>query len=467
MKKLLPVLFLLLLAGTIRAQFTNAVVDTLTNNSIREEVNNRCFAIDDNNVLHVIFLRENPTMGWDIYYRNRDVNGNWSAESLINDQPGYNPSLSVNRFTGLPAVVYESSDPVTQIMLATYSGTAWTNVPLTSTSAPNYSPDISVDSAGFYHVAYIGEDSTASSQTFKIFYTTNVGGNWATDQLTASQLGPFGTGAAPVIAVDNMGAVHIAFRSGNFQSYKITHAFNIAPGSIVWGYDQISTPNAEDFIAAIEVGNDTAVHLLVTGNDGFGFPSRSYYLKKNYSASTFDQAIAVAPGFSASVGGIFVDPNNVPHFILDEISGNIFTGNVIYADSTDWSGQLLLQTNDTYYSSLVMDSAGNGYVLAILGNTFQTQEVIVYGYKPFSSSVTDPRSESGFNAFVQNQSLQLIFHSNYNGPINVLSTDGRLVYNNTVNTTAKEVLSIPAANWSSGTYVIRAGNSTRRVIIQR
>jgi hypothetical protein len=467
MKKIFPFICYVLLSLSSQAQFASATVDTLTQNNLREEVNNHSFAIDNSGTLHVIYQRENSVQGWDIYYKSRDVNGNWTAEVMINDQPGFHPSLSVNKWTGLPAVVYESSDSIGQIMLTSYD-TAWSTMQLTNSTTSNYSPDIRIDSLGFYHVAYIGEDTAAPTQTYRIFYATNLSGSWSTSVLSGSQLGSFGTGAAPAIAVENDGTAHISFRGGNFNSYRIYHAFNLSPGSVVWGYDQIQTPNAEDLISTIEIGNDTAVHLAVSGNDGFGFPSKTFYTKKDFGASSFDSVIAVAPGFSSNVGDLFMDRKTIPHIVMDEISGNIYTGNVIYADSTDWNGRLILQTNEIYNSNLVMDSIGNGYVLAIQGNTFQTQEAIVFGNQPLLNGIQNnfEKETALLTPIFSSGELQLIFFSDYNGPIQIVSMDGKLIFAANYRVSKNEVHALKLQSLSRGIYMVKtSGYKTERFIV--
>ena len=181
------------------------------------------------------------------------------------------------------------------------------------------------------------------------------------------------------------------YRGGNFGTYRIHHAYNDSIGGAIWNFDFLSTPNAEDLSSSLVVSEDTIVHALVSGNDGFGFPTHAYYLSKSPGAISFSSAADVANGFSAEVGSLSIS-NNSASCVLNEVSGNIFTGNVIYSEANSgWNAITLLNTQEIYNAQMLIDQNGKGYVAAYQGNTFQTEETIVYG-PDFSTGIKNTES---------------------------------------------------------------------------
>ncbi|MGI8893553.1 MAG: T9SS type A sorting domain-containing protein, partial [Bacteroidia bacterium] len=199
--------------------------------------------------------------------------------------------------------------------------------------------------------------------------------------LTNSTLGQFGSGAEPYIATTTGGKAHIIYRGGGFSNYNIEHAFNAAPGSNAWIHENIITPNSDDFFGVMTVGPDSIVNVAITGSGGFGFPSDVYYLYKQ-PGSQWSFPEQINSNFNGEAYSIFLDTVGFVHISINELSGNIFTGNVYYASDLQggggWLVTPLLTTGDTYFASLILDNQNYGWAIAARGSTLESQEIIIF-----------------------------------------------------------------------------------------
>jgi hypothetical protein len=457
MKKLILSTIIALFTFCADAQFTGASFDTLTHNSDRDEVSAQHFDIDNTGSLYIVYQRADTAGGWNLFFRKRIQGFSWEPEVSVSTQKGFNPALAVNKITGTSYVAYESDASVNkEIVLCSDSGGVWNCSTVSTSLLDDIYPSVAVDTGGSIHLAWIGTDSAGA---YKIMYATNASGTWNIQELTASQLGQFGSGAAPQIATDEQGAAHIVYRGGNSGSYKIHHAFNTTIGGTIWGYDYITTPNAEDFSAAITVGKDTVVRVLISGNDGFGFPNHAYFVTKPYTAVAFDTAMAIAPGFSGTVGDIFTDSLYVSHFVLNEVSGNIYTGNVIYATDVFATGSLALNSADTYNANFVLDRDLHGFISAYQGNTFATEEVIVYGYiYPLNGISTIKNSSAFASVYLSSDGLHIKFMHDFKGEITLSSMDGKMIKLQGSDFSAGQ--EIVENNLAAGIYIIDLSSHT-------
>ncbi len=368
------------LCATMRAaaQWTGASHDTLTHDAIRDEVEKQSLAVDASNVLHAVWKKTNAGGGWRLLYSKKAPAGRWSPQREVADSNLmiFRYALAVNPQTGMPYVAYEQESAVPrEILLVRDSAGTWVHTRITTNSTDDVSPSLALDSAGFVHLAWIAQDTALN---WKIGYATNRSGVWQTQLLTSSEPGPFGSGAEPFIAVTPAGVAHIFYRGGDFGMYHIHHAWNAQPGGTAWSYEIVTTPNGNDFSARAVIDAQGTIHLLASGNDGFGFPPRAYYLTKpaTGSWSTPQHANQGGNGWG---GSLVIDRSGTAHLTWDETSGNIYTGNLFYATNKTgtWTSTSILSDGKTYSGSLVLDGTGKGHAIAFNGETFQTQEILV------------------------------------------------------------------------------------------
>lgn len=461
MKKLL-LLTILLIAFQAKSQWAGAYYDTLTHNSLRDELNHQCIDIDKTGKLHVVYKRENPVSGWSFFYRQRDLSSVWSPEDSVASDVGFDPVIAASNIAGDAYVAYEGgASSIYDIFLSSYSAGLWTNQQITNDAAEDMTPTIDVDSAGYVHLAWTSIDSFGN---YLIKYATNIGGVWRKQELSANQLGLFGSGAIPEIAVEKPGIAHIVYRGGVPNAYKIYHAFNNAPGDSTWTYDILTTSNMEDLQSAIAIDHAENIHVLVSGDDGFGFPVNAFYLKKPFGSPSFEPAVRAASAYHAAVGDLFIDSHDVPHIVLNELSGNFLTGNIIYADSTDWTGITLLQTNDVYEAHLVIDADDHAYMAGFRGNSFADEEIIVYGADNTTGMDILPSKNPLMKIITTDNNIRVIFNTDYNGILNCMGVDGKTIYKHNGNYRKDEFINI--TNVSSGIYFITAASQTNRSVIK-
>ena len=458
--KIFLLTFALLFSIQLKAQWSGAILDTLTHNNVKDEVNRQSIAIDSSDNLHIVYSREISPSGWNIFYKKRNANATWTNEEIVTPQTGFNPVIAASTIIGEAYVAFEAIDTSdNEIYICSNAGGAWNCFQLTSNSLDDTSPSIAVDSSGFLHLTWINEKPNGS---YKIEYATNLSGAWVTQELSNSQLGQFGSGASPLISVDKSGFANIAYRGNNGNGFRIHYAHNQIAGGSNWNYEIISTPNDQDLAFAILVDGDTVSHLLITGNDGFGLPLRAYYHTKKFSDLNFSPSVEVAPTFRGQAGDLFVDRNKIPHFVLNEVNGNIFTGNVIYADSTDWNGRMLLNSGDIYNANLVMDSEDRAFLLAYQGNSANEEEVVIFGS---SNPVIIPsleNKESPYTIISSDNLLKIYFRENYFGKLSCSTIDGKIVSEKNGNFLKSEIVLID--NLARGVYVFNLENEFGRVV---
>jgi hypothetical protein len=466
------------------SQWSGATYDTLTHDALRDEVDKQALALDNDGKLHAVWRKENTSIGgWRVFYSVKAPSGSWLTPQEITDSTMliFRTALAVHAPTRMPYVAYERESALPrEIFIARGSGGVWIHERITANATEDLAPTIALDSAGFVHLAWIGQDT---SNNWKIMYATNRGGTFQRQLLTGSELGPFGSGAEPFIAVTASGIAHIFYRGGDFGTYRIHHAWNAQPGGTSWTYEIITTPNGNDFTAQAAIDGFGTIHLLASGNDGFGFPPRIYYLTKPPSGnwSVPDHANQGRSGWG---GSLTIDRFGKAHVTIDEVSGNIYTGNLFYATNTTgtWTNTPILADGKTYNGTLILDAAGKGHAVAVNGETFQTQEILVVHSAGALTSVSDA------DAFVP---VGIVLYQNYPNPFNpsthipftvrgsgfvslkvcdILGREVRTLVNDYLRSGNYEV-TWDATGMSSGVYFFRldAGGSstTKRMLLVR
>lgn len=390
-------------------QWSGATVDTLTHDSHQDQSGHQSLAIDQSGTLHAAWLTSLSNGQSRVRYAMKHSAVPWSAGQEVSE-PGltvYEPVLAAERGTGKAWIAYVGVFGLSdEIVVSTDSQGTWVHKRITSDGSEDRAPSIAIDGYNNVHLAWIGQDTLGD---WKIKYATNTFGTWTTQILHASDLGPFGSGAAPFLAVNVNGVAHIVYRGGDFATYQIHHATNGSPGGTTWTYDFLVTPNANDFIAQLVVDEVNTLHVLASGNEGFGFPPHAYYMKKSEGGNWSAPVLANNSG-NGWGGSLFVDRYGKAHVTWNETSGNFYTGNLFYAsnNSGTWLDQAILSDGRTYNGVLVLDESGRGHALAYNGDTFESQEMVVVNSTGTLTGIGDtpPRPE-GFR-----------LHQNFPNPFN-------------------------------------------------
>lgn len=383
----------------LQAQWTGAVTTQVTDNMERDQVNKQCIAIDHANTLHLTWIEAKPGGGWVIFYAQRPYTGTWTSAEVVNpddDDMAFHPAMAINKFTGEAHIAYQvGAGANTQIKLASrIEAGDWAYQEVINNGNENLTPTIALDNDGHLHLAWVGSDDIGEH---KIMYGLRTQSTWDIQTLSSSALGGFGTGATPHIAVDSEGLAHITYRGGDFGAYRVHYAANDELAGINWTYQALTSPNAEDLGNRVVVDDYDNVHVVVAGSDGWGFPVSAYYTIKSLTGA-WTPMEQIAPTGTGELGDLYIDTDGVAHCLVNGLSGNILTGNLYYTSNVGggWTSTPLIADNKTYNGALIMDDAGNGFAAAYQGNTFETQEVIVYGvtesplWAPNVALITNP-----------------------------------------------------------------------------
>jgi hypothetical protein len=299
-------------------------------------------------------------VGWSVYYTTNSPAGTWQVPELVNDtvQACYSPALAVSPITDEPCITYEDDSDICIAHRSTYG---WQQHLVTFDYLLDCSPTIAIDAAGRVHLAWIKEDSL--SLDYKIAYAIGDSTTWDAQVLFGSELGPYGTGAVPYIAVTEDGIAHIVYRGGNYGDYHIHHAWNDSVSSTSWNYEIITSGNVNDFSAALAIDENDGLHLAMGGNDGWGFPGRVHY-RYQPSGQNWQPYELISATNSAVGPSLALDAGGMPHMIWEQTSGNFYTGHMYYSykdTSGAWQVAYVIG-GDHFAPSFRIDSDAYGHI---------------------------------------------------------------------------------------------------------
>ncbi len=276
--------------------------------------------------LTVVWMQEQVTPGWRLMWSELSGLGAWTPPQPVNpsgSHSDFDPRITGYDERGL--VWQRGLGESAEIMFAIRAGNGWTIEPITMNATEDVAPDVALegDFQGNPHVVWAGFDSKSGSG--KIFHATREAGEWQIELLDGSDLGPFWTGAAPRVAVNYSGIVHVVYRGGDFGDY---HAHYARKHNGVWTYQVLTSGNANDLIADVAADGFDPV-VAMSGNDGFGFPSRIYVRHSGDEGLSFSPPELASGSFSASLNNVTAGPWHGIQVAGSEVSGNIYTGNVV------------------------------------------------------------------------------------------------------------------------------------------
>lgn len=365
LKILAPAFLVFFLAIDVSGQWQNITIDTLTSGGIRKFTGLQSISLDFMGYSHVAW-RHQLTSGWHvIHYTTNSPDGQWQPLQAVCDssQVVYTPMIAVSPVDDMPYIVYASNG---MIYFVYQSDNDWLSEAVSFISNDNYGPTIAIDESGMIHIAWIATFDNRNE--YKIAYVCGAAGEWNEQILYDSYLGEYGMGASPYIDADSEGKAHIVYRGGDYGSYHIHHAWNIEQGSDDWQYEVIYSNNINDFAASIALDADDGLHIAMSGNDGWGFPSRVYYNIKP-DGDTWQNAQLVSLQASGGTPSLGLDIFGNPHVAWMGVSGNILTGYIYYSyrdDAGNWQDQLLLW-DDYFEPCLRVDHFGQGKLICSSG----------------------------------------------------------------------------------------------------
>jgi len=296
MKNLLLLFAFIVLPIASICQQYSFIIDTITNDTLFDISLNNSIAVDDSNNVHIVWrksLFSYPAQR-SIYYSKRScTTGNWSIALLISDttMESEAQSIAVDKNTGTVHIVfisYEFENPSKSkiIHVSICSNQNWTieTVKEDSLEQGYEYPYMAVDVNNFVHIMWAGYTSSGLK---RIYYSTNISGNWETQILPDNSYNYLlCDDCVRSITVTSNGIAYIAFLAmpNPYQSLvRIAH--NDIPNGKNWYYEIIDTPGLKNSLSLISIKSDSLLHLIITSQDSGIYSAMCYYGCKEINSS--------------------------------------------------------------------------------------------------------------------------------------------------------------------------------------
>ncbi len=455
------------LLSTLTANWITTGIDTITDTRARKWISMQSLGIDLTGRLHAVWVEKLGNSPNYLLYSFKSPGARWSSPETIAETVSVKCALAVEKNSGSVHIAYikqfgDSND----LCYTTNANGGWQTVRITKDTVPNFTPAIALENDSIPHVAWV---TRLPGVAFKIGYSTSRTGRWENQLLVGSELGDFGSGATPYLAISPAGCAHITYRGGNYPDYHIHHAENTAPGDTHWFYEILTTSNNYDYISALAAGANEELFLACSGNDGWGMPFRTHYLHRPAGSSVWDFAQLITGPFSAQLEGFFFDGRTI-HITWQLINGNIAMEQIYHCSnySGNWINSPVRADTHTSGGSIVLDNNHCGHVLVKIETPADTELYCIHsspltGISEQEASFLPVRNSS--TAFISNRTeYRLPFK--WTGNVEVYSNAGiRLVNLVAENGNIQFVTgSKTGYGLRSGVYFLKKGNQLIRLI---
>lgn len=405
--------------------WVTTAVDTLTRNTNRKTLAVRAIAADAAGDLHAVWAEQTGNQPRRVLYSHKPDGSPWTQAVVIAESTGGAPALAVDAGTGAAHACWCApwGGPQDVFYGTNRSGT-WQIHRLTTDTVTDYSPVVALDTAGRAHVAWITLDST---RAWRIAYATDCSGQWQSQVLSGSQLGGFGSGAAPDLSVSPAGIAHVTYRGGDYPAYRVHHVENSGPGDTAWTYEVVNTPNPADYSSGIAALDGEELLLVVSGNEGWGMPFHTYYLHRPAGTHAWDDARLMTADASATMRG-FTEQSGTVHITWERINGNINTECIFHCwmrpDRLFFSSTVR-DDGQTSGGSLALTPDNAGHCLVVTGPSSDSSQVYCLHSRPFTALTSEPGA--GIvrrRPLIGRAPLRL---DGFAGPVRIVDASGRLI----------------------------------------
>lgn len=352
-----------ILAGSAQAQWGSAALEPVSTGPENDRVGRSALALDEYGTLHALFDRWPGAGDHDFYYTRKPVGGAWSVPVPVGDHAQQNqyPYLAVHGESGTPYVVYLENG---FLKLGVGWSTGWQYYDLLTPYVNQLIfPALYVDAGGYAHVAVIEETGGVYKMCYG-YWDGPVSNLFYFQIIQNSQLGAYGGGADPDICVRSDGSAVISYRGGDYLSYQIHVAENASLGGTQWDIQTVSLPSYQCYSSSVKRTPNDDLYLALHGDLGFGMPAYAFFTTKPVGAKSWLQPLNVSGNLRGGGVKLAVEDDGTSHIVFDEVSGNIYTGNICFTSNVSgtWKSEILLKT-EKYAPSFVMDHAGCGSLL--------------------------------------------------------------------------------------------------------
>jgi hypothetical protein len=348
--------------------------------------------VDSAGGLHAVWTEAMSTSLRRVMYSQKPAGAPWTAPEVVADTANNHAAIAVERKTGIAHITWTVQFGTTaDVFYATNRTRQWIRTRLTEDTLEEWLPTIALEADTAPHVAWVVRDPT---DAYHITYSTKRSGTWQTQILAGSELGGFGSGAAPWLAVSPEGVAHITYRGGDYGTYHIHHAQNPAPGDTFWTYEILQSQSLNDFTSAIAARDSDELHLVCSGNDGWGLPFRTCYLHRPPNSSQWQPYQLMTASASATMRGFAMD-GSVVHATWEEVNGNLNMENIYHVSSASglWYNSAIRADRRTSFGAIAVDRNHCGHCLVLVDSAVESdsQQIVCVNSAPFTA-VAEPKS---------------------------------------------------------------------------
>lgn len=443
-------------------------IDTITDSRARKSVSIQSIAVDSRLTLHAAWVERLGVGPNYLLYSSKSPGSNWSVAETIAESVAVRVALTVEKNTGFAHIAFiQQFADTTELCYATNRTGTWQTIRITKDTICDFTPTIALESDSFAHIAWVTREPGIA---FRIGYATNRTRTWETQILRLSQLGDFGSGALPYLALSPAGIAHITYRGGNYPDYHIHHAENTGPGDTSWSYEVLTTGNDYDYVSALAAQEGEELFLVASGNDGWGMPFRTHYLHRPAHSSNWDQYQLITASASASMEGFCMEKRNV-HITWQLINGNLIMEQLYHCSNYTgiWFNSPIRADSHTTGGSIVVDSTACGHVLAIIETQSDTELYCIHS-APFTGiTETDCHplpARSLAPTFVKDQ-VSFTLTGDRTERVEIYGKNGVLVriIKPKQNQVRWDCRAENGAQLATGIYFIRCGSQIGRVVL--
>ncbi|MEM8901895.1 MAG: T9SS type A sorting domain-containing protein, partial [Bacteroidota bacterium] len=375
----------LILPLQLWGQWEDATAQFITRDDTKQIIGREHFVISNDQHLHLIYQEIPVTGGSILYHTERDIIGEWSSPTFIN-QDGllvFDASLATHPTLSIPYVAYQAEQSVDSEIFFAYrtSNGFWITEKLTDNELLDVSPSIKADPNGGIHICWMREQDEEFSLMYA--YRATESSPWKIYPIENASPGSLGESSAPQLAVNDEGQVHITFRSGIIGTLRISYAFLPSQQS-EWFVERLPFFNNSEFEHSIAIDTDGLPKVVIGGlftNSSW----RVYEQKKNQEGEWRERDVIVSGG-RGGLSSFWIDDQGFSHVLINVFFNSVANGRINYYENTSGSWRVrALLGNGVVFAQTVnkaiiqMDAGGQAYCAAYLGSSPEEQNVIVYG----------------------------------------------------------------------------------------
>ncbi|OGC95976.1 MAG: hypothetical protein A2W25_09540 [candidate division Zixibacteria bacterium RBG_16_53_22] len=397
----------MILTSVSIAQFEGAIWDTLTADTLGDGLSIQALSTTPYQ-LHLTYSKERAGGGREVRYRFFDMLAGWDEDRIVEaDIPCVGPVIAAHFADQYDIfVAFESGNDIWGWIA--HGPTDWDPVNVTNSPEPEFSPTVALGDSTV-HGAWIMQTALG----YKIVHFWGYNDSTFADTIMDSNLGDFGSGAAPFI-VSVGEAPHLFYRGVNDFGYHIHHAYKEHPDSS-GTIEFLNSGNLDDYVASAAVDSAGNIHLAMSGNEGFGMPAHVYYRRRDHQTRQWSPPELVTGGSSATNASIAITAGGTVWIVSCGVSGNFYNGEIYLSNNGSGTFQTTLLASYSSCTQPVIAMINGIYGAVVLdapigGDDSRNYEIVYYG--PGTTGIGEPYTRS----------KEISLGDNYPNPFNAKAT---------------------------------------------